>query len=169
MQNFYMRTIGLRRMIRRTPYVGALVMRLKRLFDPLPQKDAMLHFSRLDPEAAPTEAERQKYKVLNVIRYTQNSRTAYAAVGYPAAYHTIQIGNEVIEGQRDPVARLAAVSYDSSGKTLLDIGCNQGGMLFALSEQIKYGIGIDYDSNMINAANRIRALKQTFALLYIRP
>ena len=40
---------------------------------------------------------------------------------------------------------------------MLDIGCNQGGMLYELSNRIKYGVGIDYDSRMINVANKIKS------------
>jgi SAM-dependent methyltransferase len=45
-------------------------------------------------------------------------------------------------------------------KTALDLGCNQGGMLLEIAEIIKVGIGIDYDSRVINATNRISSFRR---------
>ena len=66
----------------------------------------------------------------------------------------------MIRGQRNPAERLEVLPLDFSGKSVLDIGCNQGGMLFELSRSIHCGVGIDYDSRMINAANRMKAFQE---------
>src|SRR5690606_3860648 len=48
-----------------------------------------------------------------------------------------------------------------AGKSVLDIGCNQGGMLFQLERQLRWGIGIDYDYRMVNAANFLNTLRKS--------
>ena len=58
-------------------------------------------------------------------------------------------------GQRDPQQRLAKVPFDFTNKTVLDIGSNQGGMLFAIKDKIRWGVGVDYDYRMVNASNLI--------------
>jgi SAM-dependent methyltransferase len=73
------------------------------------------------------------------------------------------INGMLVQGQRDPRARLALVPVDLHGKSVLDIGSNQGGMLFAL-EQPKWGVGIDFDSRMVNVANRLRDAGKHHAL-----
>lgn len=45
--------------------------------------------------------------------------------------------------------------YDFTGKTVLDIGSNQGGMLFALDGKYRWAVGVDYDYRMVNASNLI--------------
>ncbi len=147
--------------IRKIPYVGTFALLLKRRMTAKSSKRASLRFVRIAPYDVRSEDERQKRKLLNVIRYTQGREVAYSATSYPAAYHTIEIGTERIPGQRDPAVRLAAVPYDFSGKSVLDIGCNQGGMLFALRDSIQYGIGVDFDGKMINAAHLIKAVTQS--------
>lgn len=106
-------------------------------------------FQRVD---APNDEQR----LLNLLNYTKTSGASYSADGYPAGYHSIKIGGRTIRGQRDPVARLASVPIDFAGKSVLDLGSNQGGMLFALSDKLKWGVGVDYDTRMVNAANRIK-------------
>ena len=72
---------------------------------------------------------------------------------------TITIGSTRLDGQRDPDRRLELVPYEFEGKSVLDLGCNQGGMLFAIEPSLRWGVGIDYDAKMINAANRIKSLR----------
>ena len=57
---------------------------------------------------------------------------------------------------RKPKDRLAKVSFDFTNKTVLDIGCNQGGMIFALKDKLRWAVGVDYDYRMINACNIIK-------------
>lgn len=79
-----------------------------------------------------------------------NSRKEYG-------YHSFNIQNLVFIGQRDPIKRLTEMRkfFDFTGKYVLDFGCNSGGMLFHLFE-ISKGLGIDFDSNCINACNLIK-------------
>jgi len=57
--------------------------------------------------------------------------------------------------------RFAVVPYDFNGKTVLDIGSNQGGMLHPIADRIRWGAGIDYDSRLVNVANWIARAKGT--------
>lgn len=95
-------------------------------------------------------------KLLNLVAYTKLSGSPYNAERFPSGYHTLRIDGHEFKGQRDPVQRLEGVPFDFSGATVLDMGCNQGGMLFSIADRIESGIGVDYDHRMINAANRIR-------------
>ena len=99
-------------------------------------------------------------RTLNLIEYTKIGVSPYAGIKYDSAYHSVELSGTSVAGQRNPSARLGGIDFDFSNKTVLDIGCNQGGMLFAVSSLIKRGIGIDYDYRMINAANRIRAVNK---------
>lgn len=96
-------------------------------------------------------------QIRNVLDYTKTSGASYSAREYPAGYHSIEIMGVRLEGQRDPAKRFGIVPVEFAGKTVLDIGSNQGGMLLQLRDQIARGIGIDFDHRMVNAANRIKA------------
>ena len=118
------------------------------------------NFQRV-PTCGITDAvARSRVRVLNVLNYTKISGSAYAAESSPAGYQTVEIGGEIFEGRRNPAQRLRLVPYDFAGKSVLDIGSNQGGMLIEIAHAIKAGVGIDYDSRMINAANLLRSLKK---------
>jgi len=69
-------------------------------------------------------------------------------------YHSFHIQTIDIEGQRNPVRRFEKIKpyYDFTGKTVLDLGCNTGGMLFHIPE-IKRGMGIDFDERCIQSCN----------------
>lgn len=100
-------------------------------------------------------------KIINLLNYTKRSTSAYDGEGYDVGYHSFNINGKKLKGQRDPTQRFSNVKYDFTGKSVLDIGCNQGGMIHEISDQIKHGVGIDYDSRMINVANRIRAYRKS--------
>lgn len=102
-------------------------------------------------------ANRGELQIANLLNYTKASGSSYAGTEFPAGYHTIQVGRLNVRGKRDPQARLSLVPMDFSGKTVLDIGCNQGGMLFSVADKIAHGVGIDFDPRMVNAANKIRS------------
>lgn len=78
-----------------------------------------------------------------------NNRTEFG-------YHSFQIGNLNIEGQRNPVKRLKVLRkyINFKNKNVIDLGCNVGGMLLHLDE-IKEGYGFDYDKKVIYAAKEI--------------
>lgn len=91
-----------------------------------------------------------------------SSRTKYG-------YHTFSIDEIFIRGQRDCKARLNEFRkhYDFTDKNVLDFGCNVGGMMFHLTE-IKNGLGVDYDENVIAAAENISEILQVKKLKFIK-
>lgn len=139
-----------REFVRSTPIVGPLARRARhKLLGP----PAGYPFERIAPVG---ELDR----VRNLIEYTKVSGSRYAADRFPAGYHTLRLDGVEIAGQRDPAMRLQPVVDRLQAKCVLDIGCNQGGMLFALRDNITRGVGVDYDPRLVNAANRIRTLVQ---------
>jgi hypothetical protein len=74
-------------------------------------------------------------------------------------YHSFQLFNINIVGQRSPSVRLNIFKkhIDFKNKNVLDLGCNSGGMLLHLFE-IKNGIGFDYDNNCIKIATDIHKI-----------
>lgn len=93
-------------------------------------------------------------KISRLLKYCQTDSNGK---GFPAGYHTVIIDGQKIQGRRDPLIRLSHVPYDFHNKVVLDIGSNIGGMLFAIADQIKYGVGIDYNYRAINVANRLKS------------
>jgi SAM-dependent methyltransferase len=144
----------LKQFIKKTPIVGRVATKTYNLIRSNKEKTNVI-YNRLDLSQAKPE-DFNKLQILNLINYTKTSGKAYDADEYPSAYHSVNIDGQIINGQRDPIARLKNIPYDFTNKNVLDIGCNQGGMLFAISDLIKSGTGIDYDSRMINVANRLR-------------
>jgi len=71
-------------------------------------------------------------------------------------YTKIRINDEVIQGTRDPLDRLNYIPLDFSNKSVLDLGCNVGGMLFAISDKISKGYGYDVNPQAIETANSIK-------------
>lgn len=140
---------------KKTPIVGPAAVYLKRAVSH--SLDEKISFDRLPPEKDDDVVFRQ---IRNLLNYTKMSGAPYSAHRFPAGYHTIEIGGRRLEGQRQPTKRLTLVPFDFRGKTVLDIGSNQGGMLFEICGMLKEGIGIDSDSRMVNAANRIGAVRQ---------
>lgn len=74
-------------------------------------------------------------------------------------YHSYNIDDINIVGQRNPLMRLNSMRnfLDFKDKIVVDFGCNVGAMLHHLTE-IKKGIGLDYDSQCINAAKNISSI-----------
>lgn len=95
-------------------------------------------------------------QIINLLNYTKTSGSIYNGQDFPAGYHTINVSGLFLQGQRNLEERYARIPFDFTGKSVIDMGCNQGGMLFAIADKIKSGTGIDYDSRVINAANKIR-------------
>jgi SAM-dependent methyltransferase len=64
-----------------------------------------------------------------------------------------------IKGQRDPEKRLQLMEryLTFNGKSVLDIGCNSGEMLFSLNKRgLKFGVGVDFDPYKINMSNLMK-------------
>jgi hypothetical protein len=141
-----------KRMLKSTPVIGALARNLKLKYK------GKYAFLRIETDNCMNHDERLLRQIQNVLNFTKTSNSHYSAKQFPAAYHTINVNGREIAGQRDPSKRLASVPIDFHGKTVLDLGCNQGGMLHQIGSLLKWGVGIDYDPRMINAANRIKSV-----------
>jgi SAM-dependent methyltransferase len=103
--------------------------------------------------------DREINKIVKLLDYTKE-KNAYSGKKFEAGYQTHKLGDKVLVGQRDMSKRFEKIPYDFTNKTVLDIGTNQGGMLFAIADKIKYGIGIDYNSKLVNVANRLKSFSQ---------
>ena len=81
-----------------------------------------------------------------------SNRTTYG-------YHSFNISNIKLLGQRQPWIRLNKIKkhYDFTDKTIIDFGCNTGGMIFHLPE-LKTAIGLDFNKDCINACNYISSV-----------
>jgi len=99
--------------------------------------------------------------VLKVLDYTKNDKEWFDEKNMVAGYHTVSIQGETFLGQRDPLKRLAKVPYDFTNKRVLDVGCSNGGLLHALTDQIEFGVGVDFNSKCVNAANALKAVNRT--------
>jgi Methyltransferase domain len=141
-----------KRIVKSTPLIGTLAKSLKLKYS---RKYA---FSRIETEGRMSADERVFRQIQNILNFTKTSNSHYSAEQFPAAYHTINVNGRQVEGQRDPAKRLASMPIDFQDQTVLDLGCNQGGMLHQIRTLIKWGVGIDYDPRMINAANRIKSV-----------
>lgn len=107
-------------------------------------------------------------KVLGLLNYAKTSGKSYNGSLYGSAYHSLKLKEYYFRGQRECNLRLQKVPYDFSGKTVLDIGCNAGGMLHAIADKVEMGVGIDYDYRLVNAANAVRAINKTNNLSFYR-
>ncbi len=94
-------------------------------------------------------------KIKNLLQHTDESDSQYNAEKFNGVYHTINILGETLNGQRIPSYRIKNIDYDFTNKTILDIGSNQGGMLYEIQSKIKQGVGIDFDYRLVNVANKI--------------
>ena len=72
------------------------------------------------------------------------------------------IGKKIIKGRRNPYNRLNKIPYDILlNKSILDLGCNNGGMLYPIADKISLGIGYDGDETSIEEA-RVLTKEQGF-------
>jgi len=116
---------------------------------------------RFDTLSDDENFDKEIKKVMNLLNYTKKNNVSYSASSFETGYHTFEIGKYKFNGQRIPKERFKNLPFSLKGMTVLDLGCNQGGMLHAFSKEIKFGVGIDYDSKMINAANKIKSYTQS--------
>jgi SAM-dependent methyltransferase len=99
-------------------------------------------------------------KLLNLINYAKKRDTSYSGSSFPSGYHQLTVAGQVLIGQRNPLARLAKVPYDFRGRSVLDVGCNEGGMVLALADEVRWAVGVDSDSRLLNVATRLSALRR---------
>jgi SAM-dependent methyltransferase len=72
-------------------------------------------------------------------------------------YTTIRVGDQVVaHGNRDPLTRIPLVPYDWKGRTVLDLGCNCGGMLYAVQPWIAHGTGFEINTEAVANAKRVQ-------------
>ena len=69
-------------------------------------------------------------------------------------YHSFNLWNFRTQGQRNPLKRIEKMAryYNFQGKSVLDLGCNTGGMILHLHD-IKSAIGVDFDPACIDFAS----------------
>lgn len=96
--------------------------------------------------------EVDKLKIL--ISKNVDSKITYSGKSFKGSYHTIEVDGQVIPGQRDLNYRISKIGEHLRGKSVMDLGCNQGGMLLELRDIISWGVGVDHNSGLINAANK---------------
>lgn len=97
----------------------------------------------------------RRRQLQNLMNYCKE--TGSSDYSFEAGYQSVIFQGQLIQGRRDPSIRLRTINYDFKGKSVLDIGCNQGGMLFALANDIQSGVGIDYEPRVINVCHAIRS------------
>lgn len=100
-------------------------------------------------------------EALSVVRYATEANVTYNGRHCVSGYHSMKLKGREFVGRRDCHARLQQIEYEFRGKGVLDIGCNCGGMLNALADEISWGVGIDADARCINAANAVGQLNGT--------
>ncbi|MCR9215174.1 MAG: methyltransferase [Proteobacteria bacterium] len=102
--------------------------------------------------------DRPVQQITNLLNYAKTSTKGQGAgpKDLPASL-SMDINGYHMEGTRVPAERLDFYPRDWEGKTVLDIGCNHGGMLLSIADKIQQGVGLDFDDPTINAANKIRS------------
>lgn len=144
---------AIKRAVKNAPIIGRVVEKVYRRFVPGPE---VYVYNRIRWEASQADiVEKGMQQIVNLLNYSKTSGASFAAMKYPAGYHTIRIGGSTLQGQRDPLERLNRLKINFSGLRVIDIGCNQGGMLFALHDKIKWGVGVDFDYRLVNCCSRI--------------
>jgi len=95
--------------------------------------------------------------ILKVLDYTKANKEWFDSRELVAGYHSVELNGQHFRGQRDPAARLQKIGLDFVGKTVLDVGCSNGGLLHQLASDVALGVGVDYNAKCINAANVLKA------------
>lgn len=101
---------------------------------------------------------------INILDFAKENDSSYSAKDYEGGYYTFNFKGQRLEGQRNLEERFKDVPFDFTDRTVLDLGCNRGGVLFELSSKIKWGVGADYDPKLINAANKLKSLTENHHL-----
>ena len=127
------------------------IILFKKIF---PDNKIPLKYLNIEYDSTTIENIKKKLSLTtaNVHYNAWNNRTKYG-------YHSFNLNNINIVGQRNPKKRLKIIKeyVDFNDKIVLDFGCNSGGMLLHLFE-IKKGIGYDFNNNCINAAKYINSI-----------
>jgi len=110
--------------------------------------------------ASPDETSAKILGVLATVWNTTRSGSSHSGPRYAAGYHSLSILGRYFRGQRECSTQLRKVPYDFNGRVVMDLGCNCGGMLHCIADEIRFGIGVDYDRRCTNAANCIADVNQ---------
>ena len=96
-------------------------------------------------------------KLLTLMEYHNDKDAAFKKVeDRYAVPQRILFNSLMFKNKQRPQEIFKNVPFDFHGKSVLDIGCKQGSMLFALRHKIRWGVGLDYNASRINFANRTR-------------
>lgn len=146
---------------------GVLVFKLKNLLKnavqflfgssfynrPTKEKETAYKFERTELPRS-VSGEFNKRRLINLINY---GKTTFSSdFSFEGGYQTVKLSDEILEGRRSPEIRISDINLNFKDKVVLDIGCNQGAILFHLAEQIKFGFGVDYEEKMINCCNALK-------------
>lgn len=134
---------------------------IKKLIKKLTGQNYATQVERIDSTSNEGEYSSAVKKVMNLLTYTRQNDVSYSGYNFYTGYHTLEIGEHTFKGQRNPKIRFKDLPFSLKGMSVLDVGCNQGGMLHAFSDEIKMGVGVDYDHKMINVANKIKTYNKT--------
>lgn len=107
---------------------------------------------------SPSPEDQKAVAVFRILDDVRRSGASYSGLSFIVGYHSLELNGRMFRGQRECSQRLAQVPYDFTGKVVVDLGCNSGGMLHALSKIITQGYGFDFNPKCVNAAQSVQLL-----------
>jgi hypothetical protein len=112
-------------------------------------------FLRDTPDLSPYSKKiSKKIKKLNYFSFYNGWRVPK---NYEAGYHSLEVFGLKMVGQRNCLKRIKELNkkIEISGKNILDLGCNIGGMLWHIDEP-GLCVGVDFDKRSIKVAKFIK-------------
>jgi len=104
--------------------------------------------------------DRKTLNVLRILDEVRLSGESYSGENFIVGYHTLELNGKTFRGQRNCLERFKKIPFNFKGKVVVDLGCNTGGMLHALSKTIKQGYGFDFNPKCVNAAQSVKKLNR---------
>lgn len=95
-------------------------------------------------------------RVTLLLSKVESRQKKYSNDSFPAGSYSLYLNNFKLEGRRDPDNLLKTIIEKIKGKRVLDIGCEQGGVLIYLRECIEWGVGLDPEVKLIESANILK-------------
>ena len=105
-------------------------------------------------------------EVFRVLDEVRRNGKEYSGNYFVVGYHSLTLRGRPFRGQRACSERLALVPFDFRGKVVYDLGCNVGGMLHVLADEIRLGFGVDRSRTCVNAAHLISDYNNTTNLKF---
>lgn len=129
---------------------------------------APLHkFERIEWQKGGASPDPDEGGITNLLNYSRECPRSDVSGQIFPSYYNMEVKGKLITGQRDPQDRLRLLPADLFlGKSVLDIGCNHGGMLLAI-DGFEWAVGVDYDARLINAANRVAGTLRSPIRFYV--